>query len=214
METHRADFRSGCVDRAELRRNRTRPCHYPEARAHDGWRRDCDERTGQGVSIYGAAAERCDALTMRAEHYQSSAYEPGWRKPSSRPLAVLRWLATGPSRSRQRLMDSFSRAEAIGGDPRRFSSSLSPVKATMAVLQPCPFLTASPDGAGRAVLERAAEASPSSRRATWAADHCRRSPPQCRAGLHQKRRLTIAQLPAPSTMQTLVSLTDTSSPAK
>jgi len=68
LETHRADFRSGCVDRAELRRNRTRPCHYPEARAHDGWRRDCDERTGQGVSIYGAAAERCDALTMRAEH--------------------------------------------------------------------------------------------------------------------------------------------------
>ena len=180
LETHRADFRSGCVDRAELRRNRTRPCHYPEARAHDGWRRDCDERTGQGVSIYGAAAERCDALTMRAEHYQSSAYEPGWRKPSSRPLAVLRWLATGPSRSRQRLMDSFSSAEAIGGHPRRFSSSLSPVKATMAVLQPCPFLTAGPAAlCSKGRLRPAPQAGEQLGRPTIAAARRRNAAPAC-----------------------------------
>jgi hypothetical protein len=36
----------------------------------------------QGLGLYGAPAERRDALTMRAEQYQSSVYEPGWRKPS------------------------------------------------------------------------------------------------------------------------------------
>jgi hypothetical protein len=86
LETHRADFRSGCVDRAELRRNRTGPCHNPQARAHDRRRCHRGERVGQRVGIHGAAAGRRDALTMRAEQYQSSVYEPGWRKPSSTPL--------------------------------------------------------------------------------------------------------------------------------
>ena len=36
---------------------------------------------------------------------------------------------TGPPRSRQRVRDSFSRAEVIGGHPRRFRSSWSPVTA-------------------------------------------------------------------------------------
>ena len=67
LETHRADFRSGCVDRAELRRNRTRPCHYPEARAHDGWRRDGDERAGQRLGVCGATARRRSTLAKATD---------------------------------------------------------------------------------------------------------------------------------------------------
>ena len=62
LETHRADFRSGCVDRAELRRNRTGPCHLAQARAHDGRRRDRDERAGQGLGIHPPNAGRRGAL--------------------------------------------------------------------------------------------------------------------------------------------------------
>jgi hypothetical protein len=68
LETHRADFRSGCVDRAELRRNRTGPCHNPQTRAHDRRRCHRGERVGQGVSIYGAFAEqRRDALIQGSD---------------------------------------------------------------------------------------------------------------------------------------------------
>jgi len=42
---------------------------HPQARAYDGRRCDCDERIGQGVSVYGAPPEqRRDALiTMQDE---------------------------------------------------------------------------------------------------------------------------------------------------
>jgi signal transduction histidine kinase len=50
--------------RRMLRRHRTRPCHHPQARAHDGWRRDGDQRGGKGLSLYGAPAwRRGHALT-------------------------------------------------------------------------------------------------------------------------------------------------------
>ena len=45
-------------DRAALRRHRARPRHHPQARAHDGRRRDRDERAGQGLGLYGAPAGR------------------------------------------------------------------------------------------------------------------------------------------------------------
>jgi hypothetical protein len=69
LETHRADFRSGCVDRAELRRNRTRPCHNPQARAPDGRRCDGDERTRQRFGLYGAPSGRREhiKITCRAD---------------------------------------------------------------------------------------------------------------------------------------------------
>jgi hypothetical protein len=35
-----------------------RPCDRPQARAHDGGRRDRDQRTGQGLGVYGAPAWR------------------------------------------------------------------------------------------------------------------------------------------------------------
>jgi signal transduction histidine kinase len=33
-------------------------CHHPQARAHDGWRRDRDERARQGLGVYGAVTRR------------------------------------------------------------------------------------------------------------------------------------------------------------
>ena len=51
-------------DRAALRRHRARPRHHPQARAHDGRRRDGGERAGQGLGIHRAPADRCGpALT-------------------------------------------------------------------------------------------------------------------------------------------------------
>ena len=47
-----------CHDRAALRRHRARPRHHPQARAHDGRRRDGDERAGQRLGLHGAAAGR------------------------------------------------------------------------------------------------------------------------------------------------------------
>ena len=36
----------------------TRPRHHPQARAHDGRRRDGDERAGQGLGVHRASAGR------------------------------------------------------------------------------------------------------------------------------------------------------------
>ena len=47
-----------CLDRAALRRDRPRPCHLAQARAHDGRRRDGDERAGQRLGLHGAPAGR------------------------------------------------------------------------------------------------------------------------------------------------------------
>src|SRR5262249_26806397 len=44
------------LDGPPLRRDRARPCHYPQARAHDGWRCDGDKRAGQGLGVYGTPA--------------------------------------------------------------------------------------------------------------------------------------------------------------
>ena len=45
-------FHSGrFLDRAPLRRDGAYPCHLPQARAHDGRRRDGGERTGQRFGV-------------------------------------------------------------------------------------------------------------------------------------------------------------------
>ena len=44
------------LDRAALRRHRARPCHHAQARAHDGRRRDRDERAGQGLGVHRSPA--------------------------------------------------------------------------------------------------------------------------------------------------------------
>ena len=50
------DFTQADSDRAALRRNRPRPCAVAQARAHDGRRRDGDERDGQGLGVHRAPA--------------------------------------------------------------------------------------------------------------------------------------------------------------
>ena len=58
-----------CLDRAAFRRHRPGSCHRPQARPHDGRRRDSDERAGQRLGFYGAPAGRrahINAITCRA----------------------------------------------------------------------------------------------------------------------------------------------------
>src|SRR5262249_24487543 len=57
-------------DRAPVRRHGARPCHHAQARAHDGRRRDGEERTGQRFGVYGAPAggrEHIKAITCRTD---------------------------------------------------------------------------------------------------------------------------------------------------
>ena len=49
-------------DSAPLRRDGARPRHHPQARPHDGRRRDRDQRAGQGIGLRGALAGRRDTL--------------------------------------------------------------------------------------------------------------------------------------------------------
>mgnify|MGYP003694784813 CR=1 FL=1 len=46
----------GFINRAAVRRHRPRPCHHAQARAHDGRRRDGDERTRQGLGLHRSPA--------------------------------------------------------------------------------------------------------------------------------------------------------------
>src|SRR5439155_6208807 len=49
---------SRCLDRAALRRHRAWARHHAQARAHDGRRRDRDERAEQGLGVHGPSAWR------------------------------------------------------------------------------------------------------------------------------------------------------------
>ena len=51
------------LDRQALRRHRPGPRHHSQARAHDGRRRDGDERARQGLGLHRAPAGRRDPLT-------------------------------------------------------------------------------------------------------------------------------------------------------
>src|SRR5262249_58944766 len=41
-----------------------RPRHHPQARAHDGRRRDGDERAGQRLGVYGAPAGGLNVMSL------------------------------------------------------------------------------------------------------------------------------------------------------
>jgi ABC transporter substrate binding protein len=70
----------GCVvrcarflNRPPVRRHRLGPCHHPQARAHDGRRRDGDERVREGIGLYpppprerGAASQGRDRLKWQS----------------------------------------------------------------------------------------------------------------------------------------------------
>ena len=63
-------------DRAEIRRHRARPRHHPQARTHDGRRRDGNERAGQGLGVHGAPAGRGGDLTSSARPDATSGGQP------------------------------------------------------------------------------------------------------------------------------------------
>ena len=61
------------LDRTAIRWNWPWSCHHTQARAHDGWRRDGDERAGQGLGLYcplarhrRLAGERIRSVPMAA----------------------------------------------------------------------------------------------------------------------------------------------------
>src|SRR5262249_54482055 len=79
-------FHSGrFAHRAPLRRHRARPSDLAQTRAHDGWRRDGDERAGQGLSIYGSPAGRhgCALTKLHdpAARSESTAHMNEWDFP-------------------------------------------------------------------------------------------------------------------------------------
>ena len=45
------------------------PCHQPQARTHDGRRRDSGERAGQGLGFHGAPARQRQELIRRKNGY-------------------------------------------------------------------------------------------------------------------------------------------------
>src|SRR5262249_45504355 len=49
---------------APLRRHRARPCYLPQACAHDGRRRDRDERAGQRFGVHRAPAGELNAMSL------------------------------------------------------------------------------------------------------------------------------------------------------
>src|SRR5262249_10796788 len=49
------------------RRYGARACHRPQARAHDGRRRDRDERAGQRLGVHGAPAGRLDTVAKATD---------------------------------------------------------------------------------------------------------------------------------------------------
>ena len=88
------------VDRAAFRGHGTRPCHLPQARAHDGWRRDGGKRSGQGIGIYGAPTGRtghaltpivCAEQWIRGRAWLQRTHRPqGWlcEKSAAQGLSV------------------------------------------------------------------------------------------------------------------------------
>ena len=60
-------------------------CHLAQAGAHDGWRRDRDERAGQGLGVYGAAAGE-----LRTRLNCCSAYVALWH--STAVLSVTKYV--------------------------------------------------------------------------------------------------------------------------
>ena len=67
------------LDRTAVRRDRSRTCHHAQACAHDGWRRDGDERAGQGLGLYRPLARQRGLAGKELDRF-------GWRPPAQHRL--------------------------------------------------------------------------------------------------------------------------------
>jgi hypothetical protein len=74
----------GFPNRAALRRNRPRPCHHPQTRAHYGRRCDGGERAGQRFSVHGAPDQ---AARTRTKRFRLKPCRPCDRRVLSHPNA-------------------------------------------------------------------------------------------------------------------------------
>src|SRR5262249_43255226 len=57
--------------------------HHPQARAHDGRRRDCDERTGQGIGVHGALARGREDINAPEREVQNETSPPNFSASDS-----------------------------------------------------------------------------------------------------------------------------------
>src|SRR5262249_3292949 len=90
-------------NRAALWWDRARPCHLAQARAHDGRRRDRDERAGQRLGVHGAAAGRRDTLAKATDGAirKVSARAGGARVGALINAGLSRMAALGAKRARR-----------------------------------------------------------------------------------------------------------------
>src|SRR5262249_6706635 len=88
-----------CHDRSALRRHGTWPCPLAQARAHDGWRCDRDERAGQRFGVHGAPAEPC-GYTLTTHIHKRGTSPPAeqsrqWGSTTQTSTTVRRYNGTG-----------------------------------------------------------------------------------------------------------------------
>src|SRR5262245_9878229 len=78
-----------CFNRTAFRRHRPWPCHYAQARPHDGRRRDGGERAGQGLSVHRAfAGRRAILITTVGASIWGAQPRAGWLRPGYRIRSV------------------------------------------------------------------------------------------------------------------------------
>src|SRR5262245_15893 len=87
------------LDGAALRRHRLGARHHPQARAHDGRRRDGDERAGQGFAVHCAPAGRLNAMNLTRRQFlhlaAGAAALPAVSRtawPQAYPSRPVRWI--------------------------------------------------------------------------------------------------------------------------
>src|SRR6516165_6541000 len=99
---------------------RARPCHHPQARAHDGRRRDGDERAGQGLSVHGAPTGGLNAMNLPRRRFLHLATGAAALPALSR----IAWAQAYPTRP-VRLIEGFGAGSAPDIVARLIGQSLS-----------------------------------------------------------------------------------------
>ena len=121
------------LDRAAVRRHRPRACHHPQARAHDGRRRDGDERAGQGLGLYRPPARQRGLAGEQLDRFR--------RPPFAQLPIAFSSSTTMPPRasslSDHLKAEGFSVVTAAGGvEGLKLAKELRPTAITLDVMMP------------------------------------------------------------------------------